>query len=494
MRLTVCFFICALAGIFTFAAGTGITHSLFASAFIAVFAAIVIGWWILKYSVLPVDEEACSRSIKILAGVAAVIALVGIARLTVFMVDSTRTQYSFLPSSEWEVQHSCLSAYFIAAQAAKSGAIYDEGLYSFPSDPTKPRKPRLLGPFRIDVYEYPPPFLLLPAALHWLAPEFSSFRALWFGLSGAFLLFAFCLAARFLGPTLGTRALLLSPLIWLAPATLSTLQKGNVQFMVIAASIVAMMLFEKRRFAGGGAMLAFATVSKLYPGMLVVYLIARREWRAALWTMAFGAGFCLLTLAYTGWAPYQAFREHLPRLLSGESFAAFRNPAATAINISIPGIVFKLKLFGIAGMSFALTRLVGWIYTLIVIAAVVFAALRTSRDDDKALIWLSVVTLATLRSPFLPQSYGMFPAVWALTLFAAEGRRAGLKPVLWIIGAWVLLNIYWPTDWPVDARWLAIANTVPQLATLAMVILPIRRLATRVAESDLSPIPAVALS
>lgn len=491
MRLAVCLSICIAAAIFIFSAAFGITHSAFTSVFISATAALVLGWWMWKFPVLPMDLDACSRGLKILAAISAVIALVGLARMTIFMVDAEKPQYSFIPSSEWEVRHSCVSAYFVAAQSMESSSIYDDALYSLPSDPAKPRKPRMLGPFRIDVYEYPPPFLLLPRALQMLAPEFSGFRTAWFGLCGAFLLFAFCCVARFLGPGFGTRALLLTPLIWISLAIPSTLQKGNIQLVVIAASIVSMILFERRRFASGGAMLAFATVSKLYPGVLVVYLIARREWRAAFWTMGFGLGFCLLTLAYSGWAPFQAFREHLPLLLSGESFPAFRNPGATAINLSIPGLVFKLKLFGITGMSFAMARIVGWFYTLVMLALVLFAALRTRRDKSNVLVWLSLVTLATLRSPFLPQGYGMFPAIWMLMLFVAE-YRDNRKSILWMIITLALLNIYWPMDWGANPRWLAIANALPQLTTMIIAVLPLRRLA-QAPDPELEPARGIAL-
>jgi hypothetical protein len=72
------------------------------------------------------------------------------------------------------------------------------------------------------------------------------------------------------------------------------LQKGNFQMMAITMAMLAMILFERRRCAAGGALLAFATVSKLYPGMLLLYLLARRDWRAVAWTTAMGAVFVVL--------------------------------------------------------------------------------------------------------------------------------------------------------------------------------------------------------
>jgi len=341
-------------------------------------------------------------------------------------------------------------------------------------DATKPRNARMLGPFKIDVFEYPPPYLLLPRALRLLTPDFMRLRMLWFGLSGGVVLLAFLVVARSLGPAASTRALLLSPIIWVPISTLSSLQKGNVQLMVIAASMLAMGLFERRRWAAGGALLAFVTMSKLYPGMLVVYLLARREWRAVGWTAALGVAFLAVSLVDTGWAPYPTFLQHLPGILGGEAFPAFRNPAATAINLSVPGIVFKLKLFGVPGMGFGASKIAGWCYTLVAVAATFFAGRRPIEHHEKPLAWLAILILATLRSPFLPVVYAAFPAVWLLTLVAAQAAPTA-KNLAMMLLAWAALSVYWPIDWAVDPRLLAVATAVPQTAIVVLAILVLRR-------------------
>lgn len=58
------------------------------------------------------------RFLLVLSGLAALLALIAMVRLMVFMADDTRPGFSFLPSSQWEVGHSCASAYFVAAAAA----------------------------------------------------------------------------------------------------------------------------------------------------------------------------------------------------------------------------------------------------------------------------------------------------------------------------------------------------------------------------------------
>jgi hypothetical protein len=364
----------------------------------------------------------------------------------------------------------------VSAKAATTVPdVYDDSLFTMPNDdPTRIRNARMIGPFKIDVFEYPPSFLLLTRGLLLLAPEFLDHRMLWFALSGLVVLLAFVVVAQFMSPQAGTRALLLSPLVWTALPTVSTFQKGNVQVVVIAASMLAMVLFERRHFAAGGGLLAFVAMGKIYPGMLVIYLLAQRRWRALAWTIAAGVVFLSLSLFDTGWSPYSAFLRHLPGILGGESFPAFRNPAAMAFNFSIPGLVFKLKLLGVPGMTFAVSHLVGWVYTLVVIAVTVVLARCSIGDDQKPLVWMAILLLATLRSPFLPPAYAVFPPLWLLTLLVAD-KPPTAKTFAWILAAWAVLNVYWAQDWPADPRLLVIAFVVPQAVTIALGVLAIRR-------------------
>jgi hypothetical protein len=476
MRALIAWSLGIACGIFAFTIAMGLTGSQAAAFVIAGAATGLIAWRTQSRPIVPLDSTACPRGLKIISAVATVVALVQLARLAVFMVNPSQPRYSTVPSSGWEVQHSCVSAYFVAARAAdKVPDIYTDSLYTSPhDDPTKVRKALMIGPFKIDVYEYPPPFLLLPRGLRLLIPQFEHFRTMWFGLNSAVILFAMLVLARSLGPSAGTRALLLSPLVWAAPPTLGMLQKGNAQGLVIAMSLLAMALFERRRWVGGGALLAYATVSKLYPGLLIVYLLVRRQWRAVLWTAALGAVLAALTLVDLGWPTYRAFLRHLPGLLGGEAFPAFRNPMATAINFSVPGLVFKLKLFGVPGMNFAAAKIVGWIYTVVAIGLIVAVSKRPMSESQKPLVWLAVIILATLRSPFLPQAYAAFPALVLLVLLGATMAPAPRALAVMLL-AWLALGIYWPIDWPMDPRLLAVLSSIPQAVTIALAVVVLRR-------------------
>ena len=430
---------------------------------------------------IGLDPSAAPGALRLAGGAAAVLALVALARLAVFAVDPSRTGFSAVPNSDWEVRHSCLTAYAVAARVAGTGAnVYDDALYSLPSDtPSAPRKPRMLGPYRVDVYEYPPPFLLLPRALSWSSgedlppePEFDRLRLLWFALDISVIVAALVVVARALPAPQATRAILLAPLVILAMPTQSFLQKGNAQGMILAGSMLAMVLLEGRKTVAGGALLAFATASKLYPGLLGIFLLARRRWRDVLVTAAFGVAFVAAAFLAFGRAPYDAFLDHLPRLMSGESFPAFRNPAAVAINFSIPGLVYKLGLFGFPA-SFAAMKTVGTVYMIAAILVIALVARRTLSPEERPLVWLAILILATLRSPFLPQAYAPFPALWLLTLVGAQAELTGRRLAA-VLLAWAGLNIGWALDWPIDPRALALLIAIPQSLTILLAIVSLR--------------------
>jgi len=411
----------------------------------------------------------------VISGLATLAALILLTRLCVFIVNPAAVGWAISPSRGLGLQftHSCLSAYYVAARAVPTVPnVYEYELYSFPAEsPTAIRKPRRIEMFNIDVYEYPPPFLLLPRTLAVLAPDFLRFRMVWFALNGAVVLIGLLIVAQMFGPVIGTRAFLLSPLVLASDITIGTLQVGNLQAIVFPLAMIAMVLFAQRRYLVGGTLLAFMTVSKLFPGLLIVYLLVRRQWRALAWTVGLIAALIAISLLDTGWRPYQAFLDHLPRLLSGESFPAFRNPGAVAHNYSVPGMVFKLQLFGLANAPFGAMRIVGWIYTLLVLAITIIVARRTRTSEQEPLIWLTILILASLRSPFLP-TYAVPPVLWLLTLLAATVAPT-VRTLCGVAAAWLILNITSPIQGP-DPRLSAAIILLPQTVIVILIVLALR--------------------
>jgi hypothetical protein len=389
---------------------------------------------------------AVPRGVIVLSILAATVVGVQLARMSAYMVFPTATAWSVAPWNPFTTVHSCLTGYWAAGrQVAVTPDVWNDDLSREPATvPGAPRRVRRIGPFTYDAYEYTPTFLLLPRALAHVAPDFFTLRQLWFVLNVLVVGSAVIAIARRLVPAAGPAVLWLAPLVLVPMSVLSTFQIGNVQLACIAASLIAMLAFERARSGGsralplhaaGGLLLGFMTVSKLYPGMLVVYLLLRRDWVAAAWTAAIGLALALLGLADMGLAPHQAFLDHLPRLLSGESFPNLSVPSGIAANMSVPGLVRKLTLYGVPQAGFEAMRIVGWLYTVVLLVVVARLARRPVPAPFEPVVWIVILLLATLRSPALPV-YGIFPVMWLIAIaLAARWHDRPLRVTLLVLAA-----------------------------------------------------------
>jgi hypothetical protein len=137
--------------------------------------------------------------------------------VSIFMADVHRAGFSVSPQDPFRSRHSCLSAYAESARLLEERHhnIYDRRLY------VQNATPREIGPLRVDPFHYPPPFLLLPQAVRWLAPDFWDFRRVWFAIQAV---------------TLGG-TLMLS-----LPHAAFTFQQGNFQITAMPLTVIAFVL------------------------------------------------------------------------------------------------------------------------------------------------------------------------------------------------------------------------------------------------------------
>lgn len=413
----------------------------------------------------------------LLVALAAVLRSAGVAW---FMADPNHAQASAFWFDEFYIGHYCASAYWHAAQLAGSGVdnLYDTALYANP-----------IGRFRLDEYYYFPQFLILPQAAVGLGADFQQMRAGWFVLDA--IIVAGCMLAlcRWIGGGVGQRAALLLPAVWLASPVLVTLQLGNFQLAAVALSVLAMMLFERQRHVAGGALLAIAGF-KLFPGLLGVYLLAARRWRAAAWTIALSLLYVLIAYLWMGEKPFLAFLHYQwPRMLSGEAWAFLEMEgleAVSAINDSVPGLALKLKVLGVNGMTRAVAGGVAWLWTALAVTLTVLAALRAPRMSrlELAATWLAVLTMAAFRSPFVPDHNGLFAPLWLWSLIAAA-VVLNRRNVLWLTLAWVLLGLVLPfSGMPLPEVLARLAlSTSSQLLAIGLCLWALLRKPSRLGEA-----------
>jgi hypothetical protein len=349
-----------------------------------------------------------------------IVTVAGTGRLATFMVDESQASASFIPWDPFFVAHSCLTSYYQGARNQREGVsnVYERTLYESVAG-----EPHMLGPFTVDPYQYPPPFLLLPRIGLLGSTSFTTWRRVFFALEGLIVALALGGVAFWIGGPRGRRAGLLALLVWTSLPVLLTLQIGNFQLVAIGASILARVAIDRGQRVAGGAVLGLMSVAKIFPAVLVLELLFRRQWRAVLWTSGFAIAFVAVARIVLGAAPFEAFLGYqLPRLSSGAAFETiFIHPDAVACSHAIFGVIQKLGMLGLPGMTLTLASQVASLYT-VVLVGVSWLAARSGEDRwAKALAWIALVQLASLRSPFVPDVYAQFAPLWIVILLLARG-------------------------------------------------------------------------
>jgi Glycosyltransferase family 87 len=375
------------------------------------------------------------------AWLVALLLLVGVAqwaRLSCFMADDQLTWGAAFPPVAAGTKHMCQGSYVQAAELSRRGepnlyladhypafsdaALGEGGVTQSPVDH--------LAPYIEDAFEYPPPFLLVPRAMLAMSNDFRVHRTLWFLIQASlFVALGVMLTMRLRGPARAVSVVLLPAAFASLPGTF-TLQFGQWHLVAVMLSLGGMIAIERERDMLGGALLGAAVVTKIFPGLLLIYLLRRRRFRAVAATLMACALYAGLGVAILGAAPLRTFIGYqLPRIASGEAFSfAFKSDLVIASNYGIYGLPIKLQRLGVPGMSRGLGSLLTWAYGLLVVALAWRAGRCRGEDERAPAMWLGLLVLASLRSPLAPNVYTAAPAMWLLTLQAhrISQRRAGV--------------------------------------------------------------------
>jgi hypothetical protein len=374
------------------------------------------------------------------------------------MVDVNQTWASAFPPVKLAVHHQCLAAYVRAAELSHQGVdnLWDPAHYPTARKLSEPPTSSVdqLAPYLEDDFLYPPTFLLAPRAALAITNSYSDIRTMFFGLNAlCFLLGAFALVI-WIGGRKGLAAGLMLPVMWLGFATFAILQWGQVHLMVVVVAVLGMVLIEKKRPALGGLLLATATVTKIFPGVLILYLVARRQWRAVIWTFAGTAFLVLATLIVFGINTCEAFLfDHLPQFASGGTTPFFeRSSQAIALNGAIQSIPYKLHELGLP-----IFENIQWFFSLVhvglIILLVLVAARRGREHRDRAAHWIALIFMASLSGPYGPPTYIFTPGLWLITLFPAGGRYRIAWSIILVFAFFAFSPVYAVNPGPLIMAW-----------------------------------------
>ena len=392
---------------------------------------------------------------------AAVCAVVNTARISIFAMDPTRSWASAFPPVPESAKHQCLPAYVRAGELAAWGRadIWRQDRFQQGEATDLTGLPAYLG----DPYEYPPPFAMLPRAAVAMTHDYQLIRDAWFGLSAVGFLAIFVALALWVRGRAGATAVLLLPVVALSTPFVFTLQFGQAHALILGAAVLGMIQLARDRTLSGAMLLAFATVTKLFPGFLLVFLAVRRRWRDLAYTLAALAALVALSALVLGPATLGAFvTEQLPRIASGEAFAFTEQ---NFDNLSLYGIAFKLNALGVdAGRPLAAN--LAWVWTVIVLALTIVAARKPGDRTRDAILWLAILCLATLRSPYAP----LYTSLGTLWLFSIATTPRGWNRGLVAFG-WLLLMGFPPMGGPAINALLSVPG---QLVTLIVPLVALR--------------------
>ena len=359
----------------------------------------------------------------------ALLTIVQIARLSTHKADPS-TSWWILTTEEFWSKHECGTAYFHAVELHDRG---EENIYHADHYPVLNRDIEPHTDFedmRVeDAFQYPPQFLLLPKFLLTITSHYPTIRIIWYSLQFIVVAAVFLLLAFWIGGTAGRWMAMLTPLVMVSPAALYVYQYTQFHLIAIVLAIAGMLAFEKKHNALGGALLAVAIHGKVFPGFLLILLLAEKRWKPLAWTAVYGIGFTLIALVIFGSAPFSAFISyHLPRL---QSFAAFsfldtwpelRLELITA-NLSPYGQIIKLGEMGIRGMTSAVASGVNSFFTLMLIGLTILAARHLVSRVFRVQIWLAILGLASMMSPAAWGDYITLPAMLLLTVLVVEAKN-----------------------------------------------------------------------
>jgi len=413
------------------------------------------------------------RGLAIVWLVAAVLSVANTARIGIFVADPSQTWASAFPPLRQLAQHECFAAYVRAGDLAAQGhaRLWNPADYAGPGsgEATTTRVPlgvRGLSTYLGDPFQYPPTFAVMPRAALWLTDDYQILRVAWFGITAVGFWLTFFALAIWVRGRAGASAALLAPIVALSVPFLLCLQFGQAHLLVLAAAIGAMLQFARNRPISGGLLLGLATTAKIFPGLLIVHLLVRRQWRAVAATAAAIAllvGVSALVLGPATLAAYVS--DYLPRLASGEAFSfAEKFPD----NYAPYGLAFKLAALGVVDADRHLAAQLAWGWGVIALGLAVLGSLRASDPRRDAVLWLGILCLATLRSPLAP-TYTAVGTLWLLSIGGgAMAPRRWLTTL--VVLSWVVLQGFPPV---LSEAGNALASFPAQLATIGFAVLAV---------------------
>jgi hypothetical protein len=206
--------------------------------------------------------------------------------------------------------------------------------------------------------------------------------------------------------SLGRRRIWLLILLAVLPLRTNFLY-GQMHLSVFFLMVLAWYLHRRNRELACGAAVALAAALKVYPLLFVLYFFWKRQWRAAIATLAAALVIVIIGSLWMGGDVMRVYAlQVLPRSLIGETLDPYNVHSASAVTLFHRLFLFELELN--PSPFFDSPSLYSVLYPLwqLTIFFPLFALLRPSpvRSDSEQMGWGAFLLALLVISPF-PASY-----------------------------------------------------------------------------------------
>lgn len=236
-------------------------------------------------------------------------------------------------------------------------------------------------------------------------------------------------------------ALAVAGLMILFPPVVDHLAWGQNKMLVLLMFVLMLRWMERGKDAAAGLILAFATLLRAFPLLLVGYLILMKRWRALAYTMVGLAAGGLITVALVGAGRCFSF-------LLAPGYLTQQWALALPGNIALPTTVSRMfwYFFGVhpaAAVDWA-RRVTSWAAELALLGLTVKATLaRISTGDPEGRLFGLWIVTAILVSPTSWFYYLVLLALPAVKLSAAAANDRTSLRALWTgVACYALAWIY----------------------------------------------------
>lgn len=292
-------------------------------------------------------------------------------------------------------------------------------------------------PQEVTDYIYPPllAVLLAPATR---VLDYAVARWAWLGIGVGCVLTGLWLIWRTTGLTVhGPSRLAAWALVVLLPLLLGPLGTGQLTPLLFLLITGAHALLVARRPVVAGGALAGAAYLKSFPGLLIGYLLLRREWRGLAGAVGGGLGLVGLTLLGVGWEPHWAYFAGV--------VPAQRRWFGMPLDVSINGFWTRLLMdngfttpvvsanaLGVAAIAAT---------TLVVLGLTGWAVWRLPAGRAQESLGFALVVAAMMLVAPINGQYNLLLAVLPLAVLVAHVQAAWPRDLRWLLVILLLLSL-----------------------------------------------------